>query len=510
MRELVARVERSLPPAPALLAWLLLAHVVLKVVLFPFFMNAPTFGDEQAYLNGGMALSNGVRDVFAFTRPDLHELNRNVVGSGWFMPGMSIVVTPLYVVCPEAPMWLVRGYLGLVNLALFIGVVRAVARTLGHRWACVLVAIPGLIPSWIVFTYGAWGDLPAGLVLVLMLLHLLEMFRGLRRGTAPTLREGVVLGLLAIVVLYLRASTLGLLAALGALTLLTAVLLLRGRERRRAVASAVLAGAVFGALLAPWSIAASSVLGARVTTTTTLPTVLATTFGERDQICFGECDPDSTMWFRPLRYAREVGRATDTSEVVVLKQMSDYALRDLGPRHYLDQVLINLGAYLVLPTIFMDHLEPPSERGVVAWAGILPAEVATWLLYLPMMYFGLVSLLFRARRSLEARLVDVLVKLMIGGMLVQPFVHICGGRYWTTAAPFLALGGASLLWERRIAQGVAPAPATGIVTARDETVARWLGRVQVTLNALTAVIVVVLAGAALIWGGQALADLVRS
>ncbi|MFC5728979.1 MULTISPECIES: hypothetical protein [Nocardioides] len=484
-----------LPRPEVLLAWLVVAHVVLKVVIFPLVMHADPHGDEAAYLNGGRALSNLVRDVFALTSPDMAEMERNVVASGWFMPGMAIVIAPVYVLFPDAPLWLVRGYLGIVTLILFLAVVRTVARRLGHRWACVLVVFPGLVPSWVVFTYGAWGDLSAGLVLVLLVVHVVEMFRGMRRGQAPTLKEGVVLGLISIATLYLRSSTSVLLAGLGVVTLVAAVVLLRTAARRRAIGAAALAGVVFLLLLAPWSVFASRTLESRVVTTTTVPTVMANTFGERSEVCFGRCDPDSTLWFRPLRYAREVGRSTDTSEVEVLKVMSDYALRDLTAGHYLDQVVHNLGAYALQPNNFTGYLAPPGGRSDLGRVGEETADAVTWAMYAPILLIGGVSLLFQVRRSLEARVLDVLVKLSLGALLIQPFVHIAGGRYWTTAGAMFAVAAFSFLRERQIGLGLAPPPPDGIVTATDAAVARWLGRVQVLLSVLTGVVVLVLVGA---------------
>lgn len=491
------RLATRLPRPEVLLAWLVVAHVVLKVLIFPLVMHAQPVGDESAYLNGGRALSNLVRDVFGFTSPDTAELERNVVASGWFMPGMPVLIAPVYVVFPDAPLWLVRGYLGLVTLGLLMIVVRSVARRIGPGWACV-VLLPGLIPSWVVFTYGAWGDLCAGLVLVLLVVHLVEMYRGLRRGVAPTLREGLVLGLVATAVLYLRSSTSVLLAALGVATLVIAMVLLRGRMRWRALGSAGLAGVVFVLLLTPWSVSASNALGGRVITTTTVPTVMANTFGDRGELCFGHCDPGSTQWFRPLRYAREVGRATDTSEVEVLKVMSDYALRDLTLGHYLDQVVHNLGAYALQPNNFTGYLEPPEGRSGFGEAAELAADVVTWILYVPLVLIGAISLLFHARRSIEARILDVVTKLALGALLVQPFVHIAGARYWTTAGPIFAIAGASFLRERQLARGQGSAPPTGVVTDVDATAVTWLNRTQVLLSSLTAVVVVVLLGAVVI------------
>ena len=477
MTSRLATFLHRLPPAPVLLGWLVVAHVVLKVLLFPLVWSAPPHGDEQAYLNGAMALSNAVRDLFAFTSPDTAELDRNVVASGWFMPGMSIVVAPLYVVLPDAGPALVRGYCGLVTLAIYVAVLRSVVRVLGHRWAVALAVFPGLVPMWVFFGYGAWGDLNAGLVLVLVVLRLVELYRTLRRGEAPTLRDGLVLGLLSVITLYLRSSTSVLLLGLGVVALLAVLLLLRGRTRLRAVASAGLAGVTFLVLLAPWSAYASHVLDARVVTTTTVATSKANTFGDREQVCFGPCDPDSTLWFRPLRYAREVGRATGTSEVEVLKVMSAYALQ---------------------PAVFVDHVVPAEGRGPFGTAGATVVKVSTWLVYFPALLLVVAALTTVTRRSVEAQVVDVLLKLCLGALLIQPFVHVAGGRYWTTAAPFLGLLAATFLQERLVRSGRLPAPDPGIAGPSDAAVATWLGRVQVLLAAGVAVTLVVLLAAVVI------------
>lgn len=476
----------------ALLGWLVLAHVALKVLIYPLVMQAEPFGDEAAYVDGGMALSNLLRDALSLSSPDGAELELNVVASGWFMPGMSFLLAPLYLFVPDAPVWLLRGYLGLVTLGLTLIALRSVRRHLGAGWACVVAVFPFLIPSWVVFTYGAYGDLAAGLVLLILVMRIVATIRDLRAGRAPRLRDGVLLGLLAIAVLYLRSSTSPVLAVLGVATLVAAVALLRGRARWQAFGAAALAGAVFLLLLAPWSFFASRALDGRVLTTTTVPTVMATTFGDRSAICFGPCDPTSSEWFGPLRYAREVGRATDTSEVEVLGVMSDNALRDVTADSYLDQVLHNLAAYSLQPTNFNGHLSPPDGRGVLGSAGQLLADIGSWVLYVPLMLLGLVSLLFHARRSIEARILDLITKLALGGLLIQPFVHLAGSRYWTTAGPLLAIAAFSFVRERQIAAGRSAPPPSGVATTSDVVAERWLGRAQVLLRTATAAVVVAL------------------
>lgn len=488
---LVDRVTSRMPRPEVLLGWLIVAHLVLKILVYPLAMHAPAYNDEQQYYDGARALSNLLRDVFAFQSPDGAELQRNVVGSGWFMPGMSIVMAPVFVVFPHASAWLCRGWLGIANLLILLWAVRSVRKRLGPGYAALLVAFPALLPSWVFMTYTAYGDPPSGIVLIVLVAHVVDMLRRFRAGESPSVKEALHLGLLAIAVLYLRSSTSIVLAGLGTITLLAALVLLKGAQRWRAVGAAGLSGVVFVVLLAPWSIAASDALGDRVVTTTTVPISLANTFGDREQVCFGKCDPDSFLWFRPLRYAREVGRATDTSEVEVEKQMSDYALRDLDRQHYARQTWWNMGSYFFVPANFAHYLTPPGGRGPVGKVGEVAIFATTYLYYVPWLVLMLISMLFVQLRSLEAQILDTLTKISLMMLFVQPFVHVAGSRYWTTAGPLFMVAAAGFVREtyvRRRHQEPLREPLTGT----DATLSKWLRPLQLALSGFFAAVLVVL------------------
>lgn len=479
----VGRVAARLPRAEVLLVWLLVAHVVLKLLIYPLTMHAPAYNDEQQYYDGARALSNLLRDVFAFTAPDGAELERNVVASGWFMPGMAILMTPLFVVLPDAADPLCRAYLGVANFLVLLWAVRSVKKRLGPGYATLLVAFPALLPSWVLMSFTAYGDPLSGVVLVVLVAHVVDMLRRLRAGEPPAWKEALQLGLLAIAVLYLRSSTSIVLAALGLVTLVAALVLLRGAARWRALAAAGLAGVVFLMLLAPWSIAASRSLEARVVTTTTVPISLANTFGDREQVCFGECDPDSFLWFRPLRYAREVARATGESEVEVEKQMSDYALRDLDRRDYARQTWWNIGSYFLLPANFVRYIAPPEGRGPVGMAAQKLIWGATYAYFIPVLLLTLLSMLFVQLRSLEAQILDTLTKLALLALFVQPFVHVAGSRYWTTAGPLFILAAAGFLRELYVRRRHV-APVREHLDGTDAQLSRWLKPLQVALSAV--------------------------
>lgn len=483
---LLARRWADLERAQRVLLGLVAAVVLLRVGLYPGTAGTPVYGDEAYYVDAARALSNLVRDLVSFSGPDTAELSQNVAGNGWFMPGMSILLTPLFVVVPDAPIELVRAYLGLASTALLLLAVLGVRRHLGRVPAGAVLVVPGLVPMYAVFGFAAYGDLVAGLLVLMLLTQAVALVRRTRaadRGAGPepvaTWRHGIHLGSLAIAAVYFRSSVSILVVGLLGTALLVGVLLARG-QWRRLVATMLAAGAAFVVLLAPWSAYASHELGGRVLTTTSVPTVLANTFGDRDDVCYGECDPGSSIWFSPLRYSREVARATGISEMQAAAEMSVYARADVTAESYARDVLDNLSRYLRNPAGFARIFESPT-------APYPTAEVVgalTYLMAYPAFLVGLVMLLYVDRRGAGAQVQSLLVKVAIGALLVQPFVHIAGSRYWMTLGPLLGLSAALLYGARR---------SRGRPVAGDVATLAWLTRLQVVLvvGAVTAATVVV-------------------
>ena len=442
----------SLRADPLLWSCVALALVV-KVVLFARVADLAFRGDEVAYRDAGCALANLVRDLAGRHAPDGDELATNVVGSGWFMPGMGLVLAPLYLVAPNADDTTARIWLGVVSGVVFVLAVAAVRRTLGRWFAIALCAFPALVPVWVLLSLTAYGDLLAGLVLVILLARMVEVVRAARVGDPPTTRDGAVLGLLAIVVVYLRSSAV--LAVAGMAVTAVAILLWSSRAKGgRPFRPVVAAGGVFVGLLLPWSISASLVLDDRVVTTTSVPTAMANTFGDRGEVCFGPCDPGSTVWFAPVRYAREVARATGEGEVSVLDQMSTHAREGVTAHSYARDVVDNFGRYRSVDG-FGSLLKPPDEphdRGFWQWVA---RDLSLWI-FTPVSLLVIAALLVVNKQRYGDQLLAVLLKIGLLALLTQPFVHLAGSRYWTTAG---ALGGlAVVLLGRTIRDAVRHQP----------------------------------------------------
>jgi hypothetical protein len=287
--------EQNWVRAHAVVVTLIAAHVILKLLLLDRAIHAPLQGDEVAYTDAAKTLANVVRELVTSGSANSASIQRNVIGNGWFMPGMSLVLLPLYLVAPHSDPEVVRIYLGVFTTGLLVLVTVVVRRTLGHGYGNALLVFPGLVPMWVLYSYSAWGDLAAGLTSILLLVVVLRIASIVLRASAPSLTDGLTLGSVSIVTLYLRSSALPLVVGLLALVAIGIVVLLRGKSRWRGVLVWILAATTFGALLLPWSVAASRTLGDRVLTTTTLPLSEAVAFGDTDELCFGPCNPGN-IW----------------------------------------------------------------------------------------------------------------------------------------------------------------------------------------------------------------------
>ena len=433
------RLLDRLEPLPVLFA-LVSLHVLMKLVLLPTALSTPIQGDEITYNDGAMTIAGAIRGLLHGTMPSADAFNAHVIGDGWFMPGMSLVLTPLYLADPGAGAHAVRLYMGAVTLVVFLLGVLVVSRVMGRRFAAVLLVIPGLIPMWVLYSYTSWGDLSAGLLVILLVALLVHLWKRVDVGAAVPLRHGLLLGLLLAIALYLRSSALPMVAGLLALAALAVIIRTRGSERTRSLVACCLAAVVFGACLLPWSYAASRSLDHRVVTTTTVPLSMAYTFGHRDQLCFGPCRPGN-VWFESARYSAVVAQQTHTNWLVVQKQSSDYALRDLTASSYARQVYDDLGRYVLQPSGFVFAFRPLGSPPDIV------THVVSWssnVLYFAALALAAMVALVGRRIPRTSQVVVLLASVLTAALMTQPFVHVCTPRYWPVFAPLLGLAVASL------------------------------------------------------------------
>jgi hypothetical protein len=444
---------------------LVVAHILLKGFLFRQVVHAPLHGDEVAYAGAGQALAAAVRALFTAAAVNQSLLSHAVVGNGWFMPGMPLVLAPLYLVDPGAGPTAARIYVGVLSTAVFLVLVFITRRVLGQRFALALLVFPGLVPMWLLFSYGLWADTLGGLLVLGLLLWLVQAARGLAAHRRPSMWQGVCFGLLAITALYLRSSTFPLVLGVLGLALVALLWVLRGTTLLRALAAWATALAVFVVLLAPWSLAASTVLGGRVITTTTVPISMAVAFGDPQELCFGPC-PGDNIWVDSVTYSRARAAREGKGELAVQKEMSDHALRHLTPKRYATGVLRDTDNYLMSPAGFEPFFRPPDSPPGTVTTLVDATTTGAYFLFLAL---TVVSLLTVCRRPLDRQVPNLLLKLMLAALMVQPFVHPCSPRYWPVFAPLMALSAAMLVPRRTSGGG-----SVWLTRLQSVTVAGWV------------------------------------
>lgn len=448
---------------------LLAAHLALKLWMGTSILDLKLTGDENAYADAAMALSNLLRSMIHLAPPNLQELRVNVIGNGWFMPGMSALLAPLYLVIPEASVATVRLYLGCLSLILWLWAVLTTYSHLGRAYAYALMVFPSLVPLWVAFSFTAWGDLYAGLILVILLCHAFTAIRRIYRDGTFGLRTGLWIGVLAALSLYLRSNVSPLIILLFGFLAFAALTSSAHERRLHMLGGCVTAVAAFVLILAPWSLAASRALRAPVLTTTTVPLSLAITFGDRHELCFGTCGRGNT-WYRSAAYSRTVAADGNTSELVVQKEMARHAMRKTTAASYAADVFGNFGRYAFNPGSFA-HLFAMAGTPARAHANAEQIQRKAWLRasttipYFIFMTLLMVAWLTVATHTLESQITSLLVKAFSAAMFIQPFVHVGGGRYWSVFGPMAALAAGFLwsIWRRRDA-GTVEAEATNSPT----------------------------------------------
>lgn len=439
---------RDLPSGRVLLVALLAGCGFLLALAF--MATVPFNGDEQTYVNRSRAIAG----LLTGQRESLANVTRQVVGTGWFMPGVSLVLVPLYAIVPEAGVAVVRAYLAGLNLLLWIWAMREVLVALGPRGQAAFVVFPTLSAMWLVFSATAWGDLSAGLLVAIVAARVFRFATALLEHEPIQPRHVVVAELAMAAMVYLRGSTI-VVVAVGHLLLL-GVAMVAGRSSRLLGQLGVLTagGALFCLLLAPWSVAASLALGDTVVTTSSASLAIGTTFGDADELCFGPCPPQG-VWAGELQFSREYAEQHGISELEAQRRMTSHALSDVSLRDYLAQVRDNFLAFITptgagprrgLP--FMDRFVAISDLDIGPQLTAMvtgTVRILTLAGYLPFFAALVIANFLIVVRSQRLQLLSLLVKALTVSLFLQPFLHLSHARYWTAFAPVMTLGAVLLV-----------------------------------------------------------------
>lgn len=430
-------------------------------------------GDEYTYVAGARLVAGLLTGRAASPLPD-------DLAAGWFMPGLYVLGAPAFLIDPDPPLWVARGWMGLINAALSLALVRSFASLVGRRLALFLAVFPGLAPLWHVAAFSFLPDLPAGLLLAIALTLSARIGARILAGEAP--RYSLVAGLQGLLIagLFMRGPML-----LPALGVPMALIVVAAAVRHwRAAGRLAIGLAAFAAVLGSWSALVSRHFGEFVLTTTNVPLVLADSFGDPANNCVGPCPrSDDDIW-PAWKHAHAVAAETGENPLAVQRRIRDRALADLTACGYLRQVREHFATFLFDPGGTLRAFLPVSygmprlyrEPFLQLLTGL------TLLTYLPFLCALLLANLAVFRRDDAHRLESILIKLATACLFLQPFVHKSSGRYWVAFAPLAAWALALLVRAWRTPPG----------EQRPSALPRWYDLAQILYSATFAALALVI------------------
>lgn len=411
-----------------------------------FMTTVPLSGDEVTYTRAARSFAD-----FLFGRQSARDLAVEVVGFGWFLPGISILLTPVYLIDATPDLVFVRLYVSAMTFLLWMWTLREVDKEAGRPFAVALLVFPGLDVTWHMFAGSAWGDLPSGLVLAIIFARLLRMTRTLWTGGGIAFTDWLYLEFLLVLAFYLRGNLILVAFAVHVFLLCLLVLTLQRETLLRQAAFAVIGACCFVLAMLPWSVTASRVLGGTVISTSTPVLAFALTFGEQRTACLGPCPSGpgrENIWISAAKFSRAYGAEHGISELKVQRMMAQHALRDLTVYGFLRRVRVNAIRYFSDPADFVQERFLTSSKlrlGETTVAALgLACALLTGVLFWPFLALLLAANLWIVRGRFEDQAISLAIKMLSICVAIQPFFHTSHSRYWPGLAGVMAMGAAFL------------------------------------------------------------------
>ena len=214
------------------------------------------YGDEWSYTYKAQVFASALKNARSVI--DFQEHLSALIGNGWFMPGISVLLSPLYILIPEAPPPFVRCYMLCLNLGLLWILCRQLSRDFGPSAPLLFLGLSTLTPFYILQLSSVFAEIIAT---HLALIFLLRLSKRLKNEAEP---EGALAGFSVGLMTLCRPSGMGLLAIVIAQNVIIA---LKQGSTHRAIRSSIVATIVAFVTIAPWSTAVSQKFGPTLTIT---------------------------------------------------------------------------------------------------------------------------------------------------------------------------------------------------------------------------------------------------
>ena len=486
------RAALGLAGLPRSLGLALVFTAVTRLAVYLRFMRyVELSGDERFYWR----TSKSIIDLVGFGETSRGDALDEIIGRGWFMPGISALLTPVRLFSDDIAMG--RLWMGLLNLVMFVVVVHILARHFGIRAAWCFWAIGTFMPTIVLFSFSLWGDITGSFMVVLLTFAAVaEARKGFAwRSSWRWVAIGFGLGVLT----YVRPSML-----IVSGVLVAAIVLVNADRDWRAMWSATWRPTLVMALtsilmIAPWSALLSSDKGGPYLTTTSIELGQIVGFGDPEDVA--EVVGDANQWTAWDDFIQETARREDISYAEAMSRERSRILSSVSTSEYVQRIGTNFDSMLLHPTGFInrfyrnyngptdgDVIEPIGTRGMVG-----TVQVVFWIALLGLMF---ADFLIPRRITTAAVWEHTVLQLTLLSLLVQPFIHAAHPRHHMAMLVVLAVIASVRLFGDG-SRWPLPQPAGGVADSVDHAVVAGTRRLFVAevgiavIVALTGLVILV-------------------
>lgn len=392
-------------------------------------------GDEQFYASSATAIARTL--LGDEPSSNFSSLAGVLIGNGWFMPGTSVLLSPIAVLMGGEPTAsALRGYIVSVNILLLFAIYRFMRARSGVTCALAAISILLFCPGYVLFLSTLWSDLPSVHFALVTCLWLD------RRMLEKKTERPAISGLLIALATYARGLYPPLIAVASFAWLLPTI---KRRALRTEAPVWLLKTAVmtlvFALLLLPWSSAVSKRFGVTLTATTMALSQLAM-FGTADYVptAIAATGIDNSF-FAMQRFIEQKAEREGRTYMAQAKKDRDSVVRALPVSVRLHVLSENVRRYFLDPNMFTDRfigLRCKSGACAPDWlaSGIRSANILVWTV---IAIFGALLFAIPAAERNNSYFAPIFWKALVGLICLHPLLLYGHGRYYVQLVPLFAV-----------------------------------------------------------------------
>jgi len=178
---------------------ILLILVIFVGVLSLYLSHATRLsGDEGFYNSRSIFLAQFIISLFHEDAVNFNIIVSKLVSNGWFMPGMSFILTPIHLLFfGEAPIYVVRAYITFINLVIvYLIICEILKSSVPKKHVFLFIAILFLMPYYMFYLGMIWGDLFAAHLAIFLLLYFERKINVSKLSSILSIKESILMGCL--------------------------------------------------------------------------------------------------------------------------------------------------------------------------------------------------------------------------------------------------------------------------------------------------------------------------